>query len=246
MINLHEERKIKHAQTAEQIARLKKYWLMYFALLGTGTLSALSGFLLAHAPDENGVADYTLVTIAAGVFYMIGFLTTGEGATLFWFDKLTDHDEDNTAQLYIAWLMMALSIITSLVTASAAAAFVAYWMGELDAFQVMPLWAQNWVVWAIPVLWITHFVCGTIFKTISDEARQMRQLATIQRSTQMEIRIARERAKTNVLRREAPVLAQRLGESDAHQQIGYMTREILADDRNGDHREHEVVPTPRR
>src|SRR3972149_2624709 len=96
-----------------------KYWLVYLALIGTGTLSAISGFLLP-ANETQGVIQLTSISIFAGVYYAIGFLSNGEGAAYFWFDKLTDHDEDNTPQIWIASSMLGLSVITIAVTAVAA------------------------------------------------------------------------------------------------------------------------------
>lgn len=256
----YEERKEKKLLARQRFERFRKYWLVYLGLGGTAILSSLSGVLLAHAPDPNtGVVSITPITIGASLFYLVGFLTTGEGAAYFWFDKLTDHDEDNTWQLVIAWLMLAVSVITVLVTSLAAGSFIAFWMGKLSAFRIMPIWAQEWVVWAIPALWVAHFVAGTIFRAISDEAKAERRALRVIREVQMEMRIEAARARAERVRREGPRVARQVGESLAeHDLQGILARQAGARVSsppppptvpvNGDnHREAmEVNPTLRR
>jgi hypothetical protein len=199
-----------------------RFWLIYLALFGTGALSAISGFLLP-AKVVNGDMQFTAVAIIAGIFYAIGFLTNGEGAAYFWFDKLTDHDKDNTAQQWIAGVFLSVSVVTILVTSLAAGSFIAFAMGALTDFQVLPSWAQTWVVYAIPILWVAHFSAGTAFKSISDEAANERSANAIVRNVLQQITMDKAKARGDFWKSHAPNLARQLGEMEAQEEINDYT-----------------------
>ena len=177
------------------------HWLIYVSLLGTATLSLLSGLFLPLQPDANGVIHITFWTIMACLYYMVGFVSTGEGAGYYWFDKLTDHDKDNTAQVIIAGIMLFVSIVTIVVTALAGAAFVAFWLGAFEQFTVIPVWAQKWIVWAIPALWVAHAVAGMAFKAMSAESEAERD------------------ARASYWRNNASSVAKQIGEMEAQEEI---------------------------
>lgn len=195
-----------------------KYWLVYLALIGTGTLSGLSGFLLP-AKVAGGVITFSVVSVLAGLYYAIGFLSNGEGAAYFWFDKLTDHDEDNTLQVWIASIMLGLSVITIAITAVAAGSFIAFIMGALPDFQVMPAWAQKWIVWTVPVFWVAHFTAGVAFKTLSDEAANERTVNAKIRNITQQINTDKANARADYWTAHAPDLARQLGEMEAQEEI---------------------------
>jgi len=195
-----------------------KYWLIYLALLGTATLSGISGLLLP-VKGEADLFGYNIFTLLAGIYYAVGFLSNGEGAAYFWFDKLTDHDEDNATQVWIAGSMLGISVVTILVTSMAAGSFIAYVMGALSDFQILPSWAQAWVVWAIPFFWVTHFTAGTMFKAVSDEAANERTAnAKIREITQKIIRDKAD-ARARYWEEHAPDLARQMGEMEAQKEI---------------------------
>lgn len=198
--------------------KFQKYWLVYVALICTSVLSAISGFLL---PSEalDGNIRITVITFLAGIYYAVGFLTNGEGATYFWFDKLTDHDPDNTKQIWIASFMLGVSVLTIVITSSAAASFLAYAIGALSEFQIMPRWAQAWVVWAIPVLWVVNLASGMVFRSMSDEAEAERIANAKIRSIQQQISFDKANAKAEYWKRNAPDLAKQLGEMEAEEEI---------------------------
>jgi hypothetical protein len=244
------ERKKNKIERKEKFARVKKYWLLYFVLIGTACLSAAAGILLAHIPDEFGVIMYNLASITAAIYYCAGFLSIGEGATWFWFGKLTDHDEDNTPQIIIAWMMLSLAVATSLTTAVAAASMIAFLMGELDQFPVIPPWAQKWIVWSIPFMWVAHFIAGTIFRFLADEEKQLRILAATQRDIEQEMKIEAAQETARSLRENAMILARDAGRVKAEEMMEYWRErghtgdaQPITPGRNGN--EPESVPITR-
>ena len=199
-----------------------RYWLIYVSLIGTAVLTISSGVMLAMQPDDGGQIVITPGVILAALFYASGFFTTGEGAFYFWFDKLTDHDEDNGWQIGIAVAMLIASVVTILVTSLAAGAFIAFWLGKLTAFDVMPIWAQNWVVWVIPVMWVAHAVSGVAFRAMSDEAASEREAKSIVRKTRNKILRQKQQAKADYWQANAPAQAVRMGEIEAQREIETM------------------------
>ena len=209
-----------------------QYWLIYIALFGTGTLSSLSGLFLPFRPDAQGVVNITFWLALSSVYYIIGFLSTGEGAGYFWFDKLTDHDKDNTIQQWIAGIMLFVAIVTILITSLAGGAFIAYWLGALPQFQLLPTWAQKWVVWAIPALWVAHAVAGMAFKALSDEAEAERDAQGIIRDAQQKILRDKANAKAEFWKTKAPDVARQIGEMEAQDEIDNFAIKLTARNRN--------------
>jgi len=196
-----------------------QYWLVYAALIFTAVLSASAGLLLPFQPDATGYILVTLPRIIAAIFYAIGFLTTGELASNFWFEKLTDHDKDNTGQKVIAILMLTVAVITSLVTSLAAGAMIAYMLDVLETFQVMPIWAQKWVVWAIPIMWVAHAVSGMAFKAVSDEATADRDAASVIRDVKNTIIREKAEARADYWKVNASTIAKQLGELEGRKEV---------------------------
>lgn len=196
-----------------------QYWLVYAALAFTATLSFVSGLILPFTPDENGFFTVTLAGIAAALYYALGFITNGEAAANYWFDKLTDHDKDNTIQKFIAGIMLFASILVSLTTALAAAAQIAFLLGVLTEFRQFPSWAQEWVVWSIPTMWTINAVAGMAFKAFSDEAAAERDANAIIRQAKQEISKSRMDAKADYWKKNAPDIARKLGEMEAQAEI---------------------------
>ena len=196
-----------------------QYWLVYIALIFTATLSFVSGLILPFTPDKNGIFLITFGGVIAGLYYSLGFITNGELSANYWFDKLTDHDKDNTTQQVIAGLMLTASIAVSLVTALAAAAQIAFLLGALNEFRQFPAWAQEWVVWSIPTMWTLNAVAGMAFKALSDEASAERDANAIIRTAKQEINKSRMDAKADYWKKNAPDIARRLGEMEAQAEV---------------------------
>lgn len=215
-----EERRLYNR--AEFARKYGRYWLVYLALLGTGILSGISGMIMPMQAEMN----VTIFTLAAGLYYAIGFLTNGEGAFYFWFDKLVDHDKDNTAQQIVAYSMLAIAVATILTTALACANFIAFVVGALSEFQQIPGWAQEWVVFAIPALWVAHLVAGMLFKSLSDEAAAERNSRAIIRNAQQAIYKDKADAKAAYWKQNAPRVAKQLGEMEAEDEIEQMAMRL--------------------
>lgn len=205
--------------TNKFIRKYGQYWLVYAALTFTAVLSFTSGMILPFTPDEYGYFAITFGGVLAGLYYSIGFTTNGELAANYWFDKLTDHDKDNTPQKIVAGLMLTISIGVSLTTALAAAAQIAFLLGALAEFRQFPAWAQEWVVWSIPTMWTLNAVAGMAFKAWSDEASAERDANAIIRTAKQEISKSRMDAKADYWRKNAPDIARKLGEMEAQAEI---------------------------
>ena len=210
----------KRKEVANRIyQKYGQYWLVYAALAFTATLSFISGLILPFTPDASGILVVTVGGIFAAIYYSVGFVTNGEAAANYWFDKLTDHDKDNTPQKVVATVMLVISIAVSLTTALAAAAEIAFLLGVLDEFTQFPSWAQEWIVWSIPTMWTVNAVAGMAFKAMSDEAAAERNANAIIREAKQTINKARIDAKANYWKVNAPEIARRLGVMEAEKEI---------------------------
>jgi MFS family permease len=210
-----EQQKIKKAHIREiRKDKLLRYWVVYLALLVTAGMSSFAGLAL---PFEDGVI--TLGRILAGLFYASGFIVTGEGVAYFWFGKLTDADADNKPQIRIAVLMLITSIASITATTLAAGSFIAYYLGVLSRFEVLPYWAQGWIVWAIPVLLVLHMVTGMTFRALSEEAKAERDMNARIRQTKDDIAEKMMDAKAEFWDVHAPTLARDLGRLEAREEI---------------------------
>lgn len=210
----------KRRESANHIMqKYGQYWLVYAALMFTAALSFVSGLVLPFPPTEEGNIIVTLGGVLAAIYYAVGFVTNGEAAANYWFDKLTDHDKDNTVQKVIAWVMLTASIAVSLTTALAAAAQIAYLLGVLAEFKQFPTWAQEWVVWSIPVMWTVNAVAGMAFKSFSDEAENERAARAKIRAARARIHQKRVDAKAKYWEENADSIAERLGRMEAEEEI---------------------------
>lgn len=210
-----QQQKIKRAHLWElRKDKFLRYWVVYLALLVTAGMSSFAGLAL---PFEDG--RITTGRIIAGLFYALGFLATGEGVAYFWFAKLTDTDPDNTWQKIIAVSMLITSVASITATTLAAGSFIAFYLGVLERFEVLPYWAQGWIVWAIPVLLVLHMVTGMTFRALSEEAKAERDMNARIRQTKDEIAEKMMDAKANWWATHAPRLAQEIGEMEAQEEI---------------------------
>lgn len=210
-----EKREYKKQEFKKKFSR---FWLIYIALVGTGVLSAISGMLLPAAV-QDGSFIFSGLTLLGGLFYAIGFLSNGEGAAYFWFDKLTDHDPDNTWQVVIASIMLGVSVLTIGITSVASAQFIAFAIGALSEFSAIDPRIQEWVVFSIPILWVLHFSAGTAFKALSDEADFERKAKSQIREITQSIEKNKNDARVDYWKANAPDLAKRLGELEAQEEI---------------------------
>ena len=218
--------KRKFAQ-AEFNRRYGRYYIVYIALIGTGILSAVTGLLI---PASQGEKTFGVITLLAGLYFAVGFLTNGEIAANYWFGKLTDHDPDSLPQQIIAVVSLGISIIVSLVTALASSILIAYWLNLFPEFSGIPNWAQIWVVDIIPVMWVFHAVAGMSFKGLSEEAQMERLSKQFVRGKQNELHEAKENAKVNWWKQNAEHVYREEGEREAQADLNTRFNRVYAKD----------------
>lgn len=222
----------------------KKYWLLYLGLVGTGALSIFAGVYLGLAPDEQGFFEISLENIAFALYYGVGFFITAEGAVLFWETKLVYHDVDkdgktNKIQVNTAKVAMGISILAVALTGLAAADFIAVWRGQFSSFTSVQNWAQGWVVWAIPLLFLFHVCAAILYWYHSAEAALDRWKSQNQRQTQSLMAQIEADAWVEEYKRISPQLAQQKGRALAKRaamEDFYAQEEKLGVDLDGDGR----------
>lgn len=217
MKTYEEVKREKEYKKAEFARRYLKYHLVYIALIGTAVLSVVTGLLLPYSSENaNNVG---VAGMLAALYFAVGFVTNGELAANYWFGKLTDHDPDSTAQKTIAVIALAISVITSLITALAASLLIAYWLKIFSEFSGIPSWAQVYIVDIIPVMWVFHAVMGMAFKAFSEEAEMERTTKAFIRQKQNELVQHKEEAKANWWKENAEKVYREQGEIEAREAL---------------------------
>lgn len=191
-----------------------RYWMVYWGLIMVGTLSFICGLVLPFMRTDITV-QLTWGTALVSLYYALGFLTVGEGAFKFWFDKITDSDPDNNIQTWIAGLMLLSSGLVSLSTALATSYIIAWWIKVFDTFVRIPPWAQKYIAIVIPVMVIVNVAAGVAFRWFSDDARSERSTNSIIREAENNAKRLQAKAKADYIAANAPALAQQLGEAEA-------------------------------
>ena len=215
----------KELARQEFYRKFGRYWLVYAALGFTAVLSFISGLLLPFMKPGVEV-ELSWGTGLSALMYAVGFLFIGEGASLFWFDKITDSDPDNGWQTAVAALMIAAAVITSLATAMAASYIIAYWVGVFDTFTGIPAWAQKYIAISIPLMMVTHVVAGITFKSISDEAFSEREAKAKINQARNEMIESKERARAHWWQENAPRIAKEMGELEAEDELDALRAKI--------------------
>jgi hypothetical protein len=218
--------KQKKQLAADEFKRkYQRYWLMYWGLFFVAALSFICGLVLPFM-REDIVVRLTWGTLAVSLFYALGFLTVGEGAFNFWFDKITDSDPDNNTQKWIAGIMIALSGAVSLSTALATSYIVAWWIKIFDSFVTIPAWAQKYIAIIIPVMVIVNVAAGVMFKWVSDEAYSERENNARIREAKNRAIQAQAKARADYMEANAPILARQMGEIEAQDQLDALQAQI--------------------
>jgi hypothetical protein len=228
IMNEHTEmtNKQKKQLAADEFKRkYQRYWLMYWGLFFVAALSFICGLVLPFM-REDIVVRLTWGTLAVSLFYALGFLTVGEGAFNFWFDKITDSDPDNNTQKLIAGVMIALSGLVSLSTALATSYIIAWWIKIFDTFVSIPAWAQKYIAIIIPVMVIVNVAAGTMFKWVSDEAYSERENNARIREAKNRAIQAQAKARADYMEANAPILARQMGEIEAQDQLDALQAQI--------------------
>jgi hypothetical protein len=215
----------KQIQAEEFKRKYSRYWMVYWGLFFTAALSFICGAVLPFMREDINV-ELNWGTGLIAAFYALGFLTIGEGAFNFWFDKVVDSDPDNGTQKKIAGGMIGLSALVSLSTALATSYIIAWYIKVFDAFLKIPEWAQKYIAIAIPVVIVVNVVAGVWFKWVSDEAFSERETNARIREAQNNAIQAQAKARAAYIEANAPLLARQMGEIEAQDTLDALQAQI--------------------
>jgi hypothetical protein len=215
----------KKLQAEDFKRKYSRYWMVYWGLFFTAALSFICGVVLPFMREDIDV-KLTWGTGMIAAFYALGFLTIGEGAFNFWFDKVVDSDPDNETQKKIAAVMIVTSALVSLSTALATSYIVAWYIKVFDAFLKIPAWAQKYIAIAIPVMVVVNVVAGVWFKWVSDEAFSERETNAKIREAQNNAIQAQAKARADYIAANAPLLARQMGQIEAQDDLDALQAQI--------------------
>lgn len=214
----------------------RQWWLLYIGVGIIAILSMFAGAYLGLSPNEAGevVFDNTfdMVTkIVFAVFYMVMFFITAEAAFLFWLDKLILHDTDDhqnsvSIQVYTAWTMLAVSLLTMIITAVAASEILVAWRQAFNDGVQFPQWTQGWIIDWIPALIIVHIIASTLYKQSTEEARLERYRRTKMRESRISALDAGVTAYVKEYDRLAPQAAESAYREKAKRDADQMRAEL--------------------
>jgi len=169
--------------------------------------------------------------------YAIALVLLCEGLTLYWPFRLEGAGDVGTkgkrnAPAVIQWLVAIIGIITAwlsvIVTDLACATIIASQANirVFSAFADIPLWAQEVVVYVLPVLAVTHGILLTVFYVASPEAAHKRTIRAITRKASADMKRAEadaEKARMEKLtaeyRTSAVTAAKELGATQAQEKV---------------------------
>lgn len=223
----HARSKDRSKKEEEKVAKkarwlpFQRYWLLYTVLIGTAILSAFAGLYIGLAPDKSGSVNIVdaidgFRRVFFSLFYLISFVVTAEGATLYWETKLVYHDVDdegkrNEIQVKTARFALIVSLLTIVGTGLASARFLSAWLGALKDYETVPVGAQAWVVWSIPIMFVFHAVCSILYWYNSAESELDRWKSQIRRQTQAQMAQVEAQSWQDEYTRVAPSLARAKG-----------------------------------
>jgi len=179
------ERKSSQIEMDGVRRELSRHPMIFIGLIGSGFLTALAGVFIGVAPHKvDGVITFfasdTAWAAIIGVFfallYLVSFPLIGEYGTYFWHKKAELRDPDSVIQAWIAYVMFAITLGFTGVTAIAASIILASLLGTFDVFVQIPEWAQTWTVIIIPVGFLLHSVANIFYRHFSREAEESREL----------------------------------------------------------------------
>jgi hypothetical protein len=214
----------------------KQWWLLYIGVAIIAMLSMFAGAYLGLSPNEDGAVIFNgtfdaVTKVAFAVFYMVMFFITAEAAFLFWLDKLVLHDTDDNQnsveiQVYTAWVMLTVSLLTMIVTAVAASEILVAWRQAFNDGVQFPQWTQGWIIDWIPALIILHVIASTLYKQSTEEARLERYRRTKMRESRISALDAGVTAYVKEYDRIAPVEAEKAYREKAQRDAEQMRAEL--------------------
>ena len=156
------------------------------------------GFRVFAAAVTGSLTYYAGFTVAGTAIYALTLVALAEGMSLYWPYRLESAQSAGTwknvnisgaVQWTSASIGIAVAWVSIIVTDLASAVFIANSAGYevLTAFQDVPKWSQNVVVYVLPILAFTHGLLLTAFYVASPEAAHARTLRAIRRASGQQI-----------------------------------------------------------
>ena len=167
-----------------------QHWLRFVALTVTGSLTGLAAW-----------------NFTGSWLYVLAIIAMAEGASIYW--SLRIEDFGNKVQMLASVLGTIVSWVAIILTDLASATIIAG-MSKLQiftAFQQVPVWAQNTVVYVVPLLAVLHGVLATLHYYFSESASTKRAIKTTRREAQQDI----DKSHQARLRELAKAQAQNIG-----------------------------------
>lgn len=172
---------------------LRSHGFRVFVSLITGAFTYHAGYTLT----ESVVYAAALVVMAEGLSLWYPFSL--EGAKPAFLGSIKKINVSGFIQWSAAILGIALSWTSIILTDLASATFIANeanikFGGLFSAFENIPIWSQQIVVYVLPVLGVCHALLLTAFYIFSPEAEHARTLRSIRRSADEKIKTANAKA----------------------------------------------------
>lgn len=172
---------------------LRAHGVRVFASSVTGAFTYYAGYSLTHDPLYGA----TLVILAEGLSLWYPFIL--EGAQQAFYGTWKKVNVGGLFQWLAALLGIVLAWVSIIVTDLSSATIIArdasINFGIFAVFESVPDWAQQVVVYVLPILGFSHALLLTVFYLASPEAAQARAIREIHRQANYTIKQAHADAK---------------------------------------------------
>ena len=178
---------------------LKVHWVRWFTALVTGVLTYSAGW-----------------NLTSSFFYSAALVALAEGTSLAWPGAMERAEDVDGWESHAAIAQLASSVFgiivswVAIISTDLASITIIASMSNIkifSAFAEVPTWAQNVVVYVVPILAVTHGILATIYWTASPEAAHSRQIAKINREADRQIKTAEANADAEKAKAKASEFA---------------------------------------
>jgi hypothetical protein len=201
---LTEEVQAQNEQNAERkmswMTEVRQNWFVYFLLAMSAVFTGMLGVFMGLTPhlvtNLDGSQSISFNTdfghVVTAILYCLAFVTITEGAFIAGKWKFHTREENNGAQTITMLLVMALALVSIVVTGYAGGQVVASTLGFLSEFKEIPAWAQEWVVKIIPVLFGVYAPLFVVYWLSSKKPKHDRIAKQTKERMQQEHRLQME------------------------------------------------------